>query len=88
MFFIFHFLPSSSILIIRYNGLVCSETDSYQLRILPSSLARSLITMATEEVGVELGLETVAKCKETLEAAERQVRCAHRDAIGKPALNF
>lgn len=35
---------------------------------------RSLIAMATDEVGVEIGTDTVARCKESLEEAELQVR--------------
>lgn len=35
--------------------------------------SRSLIAMATDEVGVEIGVDTVARCKESLHAAELQV---------------
>lgn len=35
---------------------------------------RSLITMATDEVGVEIGTDIVARCKDSLEEAELQVQ--------------
>lgn len=35
---------------------------------------RSLIAMATDEIGVEMGIDTVTRCKDSLHEAELKVQ--------------
>lgn len=46
------------------------STMPYVLNVHRFLFARSLIAMASDEVGVELGVDTVEKCKVALQEAE------------------